>query len=257
MICAWRLARPPRPIPLQVWYSSKRHMAWFYGWQGRSSPKHPQLGSQGRFLFLRTKELWQTTDGLLECVVQECGTWGYAKLLVEALGSQHVALTINVTQRFESWCGNESELRHFSAENLQERAGRREEECSRFAVQRERRSLIPILSMIVARSGMYYLPSFSTEVAALENVVLKEMATESWNFVFVVRRGSGRTCSNCAVIRGCWVVCSIFFHMISVLEDEQHEMRCLRCWRMTFVSAGAVQWVRASCYRKQNKSGEL
>lgn len=57
-----------------------------------------------------------------------------------------------------------------------------------FLLQREGKSVIPIPSKVVTRSGRHYLPPFSTEGDALDKILLKESATESWSSVLVVEK---------------------------------------------------------------------
>lgn len=44
---------------------------------------------------------------------------------------------------------------------------------------RERKSVVPILPEVFATNGIHYLPLFSTDRAAVEKFVLKEMVTEN------------------------------------------------------------------------------
>lgn len=76
-----------------------------------------------------------------------------------------------------------SDLKNINPEKIQECPGWCEEEARRHAHQREEKSAVPIASMIVARSDRNYLPSFNTEGAALEKIVLKEIVTENWSSV--------------------------------------------------------------------------
>lgn len=70
-----------------------------------------------------------------------------------------------------------AELKHCILESIQECTGWCEKESSGFAVLKERKGVVPIHRMIVARSGRHYLPSFSTAGAALEKILMKDMET--------------------------------------------------------------------------------
>lgn len=54
---------------------------------------------------------------------------------------------------------------------------------ARFAIQREANNTAPIFAMVPARSWKYQIPCFSTVSVAIENVVLKEVVTETWRVV--------------------------------------------------------------------------
>lgn len=127
------------------------------------------------------KLLRQTTGTRLDSAVNEAGTLSKcAEPLLEALEPQCVGLGMSVPQRFGARCGKEvSQLKHFSVENNPERTGRFGERCSRFALQRERRGVVPIILVVVASIGKHHLPLYSIERAEPEKIGLKKMATES------------------------------------------------------------------------------
>lgn len=78
-----------------------------------------------------------------------------------------------------------SELKRFGVENILGWTGQCKEECSSFALQRERTGVVPIIPMVGPRNGRSFLSSFSTEAAALEKLGSKKMATESWSSLLV------------------------------------------------------------------------
>lgn len=68
----------------------------------------------------KEKLLRQSREGVLDSAGREAGTFSrHVERLLEALESQYSGLTVNVTQRFEVWCGQEmSELKVFSVKNI-------------------------------------------------------------------------------------------------------------------------------------------
>lgn len=53
-------------------------------------------------------------------------------------------------------------------------------------MQGERKGVVPICLIVLARHGRCYLPSFIMEGAALQKIVPWQMVTENWSFVLVV-----------------------------------------------------------------------
>lgn len=78
-----------------------------------------------------------------------------------------------------------SEVKCLSAENSQEWVWRCKKGCSRRVLQRERKGVVPISPMLLSRSDRHYLPSFSSDNDAPENIVQKEMAKSTWISVSV------------------------------------------------------------------------
>lgn len=52
-------------------------------------------------------------------------------------------------------------------------------------MQREAKGAVPILSMVVARNWRRYLLLYSTKDAALQKIMLKEIATTNWSSVMI------------------------------------------------------------------------
>lgn len=125
--------------------------------------------------------LRRMTEGLLDNAVREADiTPRYVQRTLEALVSPYVEVTMCLTQLFVAWCNTKrSERKCFCVENISAWTGRCKEVYSRFGLQREGRNVFLIPPMASARTGRCYLPPNSTESAALEIVVLKEMPTES------------------------------------------------------------------------------
>lgn len=76
-----------------------------------------------------------------------------------------------------------SELAPFSMGNTREWSERCEEGCKNFALQRNGKGVVSILSTIVARCGRRHLPSFSTDNARLQKILFKKMAMDNWSSV--------------------------------------------------------------------------
>lgn len=84
----------------------------------------------------------------------------------------------NRSSTFGAWSGEGvSELKHISAEDIRDWAWRCDAGSSTFAMKRERKSVVPIPSMVQEKSGRHYLQPFNLKDAALEKILLKKMAT--------------------------------------------------------------------------------
>lgn len=82
------------------------------------------------------------------------------------------------TKTFGAWSVKEvSDLKHFSVASIRECAGRCEDVLSGFLLQREGRGVVSIPVIVVIGSWSHYLPSCSTDSAALDKIALKEMTT--------------------------------------------------------------------------------
>lgn len=74
-----------------------------------------------------------------------------------------------------------SELKDFTMKSIQRYQDGGEVGSSRFALQREERVMASSPSLVLARTGWHYLPSFGTDGAAWKKIVLLEMAKKDWS----------------------------------------------------------------------------
>lgn len=98
-------------------------------------------------------------------------------------------MEVSVTRKIVTWCGKEmSEMKHLSVETIREYAGRSEEGRCIFGLRRERKDVVPIDQIVVKSSGRHYVPLLGMEGSALERLILKELVSESWSYVLIVKK---------------------------------------------------------------------
>lgn len=97
---------------------------------------------------------------------------GYGDRLIESLEPQKIGHMMSVLQELGAWCEEDvSELKYSITRNNSKCAGHHQEKTCRFALPRERNGFRPIYPKIVERGEKHHLPSFSTESAALEEMI--------------------------------------------------------------------------------------
>lgn len=104
--------------------------------------------------------------------------------LSKGLPPQYARQAMSVTQIFWSVRQrNESQLKYCSAENIRERAGQYKKGSRIFTGQREVKSVGSIPPIIRERSDGHCQLSFSLDGAVLEQIVLKDIVSESSTLV--------------------------------------------------------------------------
>lgn len=87
---------------------------------------------------------------------------------------------MSATQRSGLWYGEKvSEPKHLSVRDIRKWEKRLKEEFNRFALHRERKTVVPIFFLGSAKKRGHYLPWFSMIEASLEKIALAKRAMES------------------------------------------------------------------------------